>query len=181
MKKTFSLVLILLLVAIAVWMFIDTKRQSTAEGVEVPVTVVTQGELAPAIDLMTTTGEPFSLQALRGKHVVLNFWASWCPPCRKEMPAMQRYYDEYAKKHNVEVVAVNLKAREQSDERLHTFIEQYQLTLPMPLDVDGDVEERYRILTIPTTFIIDAQGRVQHEIQGAMNEQMLIEYVQNLQ
>lgn len=181
MKKTISLLFIFALVSVATWKFIETKRQAPAEGVEVAISVVEKGELAPPITLNTTTGQPFSLEALRGKNVVLNFWASWCPPCRKEMPAMQRYYEAYAKKHHVEVVAVNLAAREQSDARVATFIKQYQLTMPIPLDTAGDVEQRYRILTIPTTYIIDANGRVQYEIQGAMNEEMLIDYVERLQ
>ena len=181
MKKALSLLFILVLVVIAAWTFIDSKQQSVTNGVEVPIRAVQQGEPAPAIELPTMAGEHFSLEALRGQHVVLNFWASWCPPCRKEMPAMQRYAQTYAKKHNVEVVAVNLHAREQNEARVQSFIEQYALTLPLPIDEHGTVEEQYRILTIPTTFIIDTEGRVQYEIQGEMNEQMLIDYVERLQ
>lgn len=181
MKKAVSLVVLLLLCSAAICMFIEQRTETTADGVEVDMTTLQKGEVAPEIQLQTTSGELFSLHALQGKKVVLNFWASWCPPCREEMPALQRYADQYGEAHNVEVVAVNLHAREQNKARVDQFIEQYRLTFTMPVDVDGEVDAAYRILTIPTTFMIDTNGRVQHEIKGPVDEAMLKEYVGKLE
>lgn len=178
MKKAVSLVVLLLLCSAAICMFIEQRTETTADGVEVEITTLQKGEVAPEIELQTTSGELFSLHALQGKKVVLNFWASWCPPCREEMPALQRYADA---NEDVAVVAVNLHAREQNKARVDQFIEQYRLTLTMPVDVDGEVDAAYRILTIPTTFMIDTNGRVQHEIKGPVDEAMLKEYVGKLE
>lgn len=180
MKKTVSLLLVMVLLAVAAWTFIDKKQQTTADGVEVPLTVMQKGELAPQLNLQTTAGDTFSLQALHGKKVVLNFWASWCPPCREEMPALQSYYDDFQDEHNVEVIAINLASRDQNRERVAKFIEQYRLTLPMPLDTEGLAADRYRVVTIPTTYMIDTNGRVQHQIQGPVDERMLQQYVQSM-
>ena len=78
------------------------------------------GEIAPDFELMTLKGKKMKLSQFRGKKVVLNFWASWCPPCRAEMPEMQRFYEQYGQ--HVAIVAVNLTNKEKNHQAVETFI-----------------------------------------------------------
>ena len=78
----------------------------------------------------------------------MNFWATWCRPCRAEMPHMENYYKTKAKKQNVEIIAVNLMSDEYGInklEKVETFIDDNQLTFPIPLDKEGDVGNTYRV------------------------------------
>ena len=80
------------------------------------------------------------LSDLKGKKVILNFWASWCGPCKAEMPHMQKYYKKYKDNDNVEIIAVNLtKAERRGMKGVEEFIEAYGLTFPIPLDKEGTV------------------------------------------
>lgn len=126
--------------------------------------------------LKTVDGDTLTLNDLKGKKVFLNFWATWCPPCREEMPEIQRYYETYGKKHNVEVVAVNITDQDNGLDVIKEFVDYYQLTFPIVLDEHGEVSIKYEIFTIPTSYVINEQGNIVKEIIGPVTKEMLVEY-----
>ncbi|MFD1737037.1 peroxiredoxin family protein [Bacillus salitolerans] len=117
--------------------------------------------------LSTLEGKKVQLSDYKGKKVILNFWATWCPPCKDEMPHMQEFYDEYSEE--VEILAVNLRDRERSDEAIQQFIEANHINFPILLDEKGKVTSAYKVLTIPTSFFIDTQGTIQYHFIGPMS------------
>ncbi len=126
------------------------------------------GDQAPHFELALFDGESLSLEGLRGKIVVLNFWASWCPPCKWEMPAFEEMWKEYRDQGVVFVgVAVS------DEERLaRDFATKTGITYPLGLDSIGTIARDYRAYGLPTTFIIDREG---NEIRkfGVANEAVL--------
>ena len=112
------------------------------------------GEAAPGFALQGLDGSEVTLAALDGKVVVLNFWASWCGPCRLEMPDFQKAWEEHREQGVVFVgIAVDDTASEASK-----FAEQVGVTYPLALDTTGDVARSYRIRAVPSTYFIDREG-----------------------
>lgn len=139
------------------------------------------GELAPDFMLQSLDGMPIRLSDYRGQTVVLNFWASWCEPCKKEMPEMQHYYEELTADADVEILAVNLTDQDSGLDKVEAFTQEYGLTFPIPLDKEGQVREIYGVLTIPTTFLIDEKGMLVTQIRGPLSSDMLNELVSGLE
>lgn len=135
--------------------------------------VVKVGDKAPNFELASIDGKEVKLSDLRGKTVVLNFWASWCIPCKTEMPALVKKYKEYKDK-GVEVLGVNIA---ESDIVVKQFADQTNIKFPLMLDPDREITKLYNIGPIPTTFFIDKDGRVVAKVQNQMNEQMIDEYI----
>jgi thiol-disulfide isomerase/thioredoxin len=106
-----------------------------------------------------------SLSALKGKVVFLNFWATWCGPCRDEMPSMEVIYKRF-KNEGLEILAVNC---EESQEDVIAFMANNGLTFPALLDEDGRVNGAYGIQAIPTTFLINRDGRIILRLVGSIN------------
>ena len=113
----------------------------------------------------TQAVETQSLSALKGKVVFLNFWATWCGPCRDEMPSMEVLYNRFKDK-GLEILAVNC---EEGQEDVIAFMKNYGLTFPALLDEDGRVNGAYGIQAIPTTFLIDRNGRIILRLVGSIN------------
>lgn len=109
------------------------------------------------------TGHQQTLSKHQGKIIFLNFWATWCPPCREEMPSMQKLYDTWDKKKYV-MLAVNLG---EDRDTVKAFADKNHYTFPILLDLDQNVARQYRIQGIPTTIIIDAKGKIVDRIVGA--------------
>lgn len=151
----------------------DTTTQNTISEGETNADVVTtsdgsgitKGELAPDFQLKTLNGETVSLSDYRGKPVFINFWATWCPPCRAEMPDMQELYE----KKDIEILAVNLTSTEPSQEDVSKFVEDYGLTFPIVLDENSSVSETYEVYAYPTSYLVDSNGHIQFISIGAMN------------
>jgi thiol-disulfide isomerase/thioredoxin len=109
-------------------------------------------------------GGNVSLSSFRGKVVILNFWATWCPPCRTEMPSMETLYQHY-KDQGLEMLAVNIRENRNIVQR---FIRSNNYTFPILMDVDGRVAGIYGIEAIPTTFIIDREGKIIGRLVGSI-------------
>ena len=110
-------------------------------------------------------GESAALSAFKGKVVILNFWATWCPPCRDEMPSMEILYQRY-KDNGLEMLAVNLR---ENINTVQQFIKTNNYTFPIPLDLDGRVSSQYGITSIPTTYIIDKDGKIIGRVVGSIH------------
>ncbi|HJF30751.1 MAG TPA: redoxin domain-containing protein [Sporosarcina psychrophila] len=140
-----------------------------------------KGSIPPDFELSTLSGDVVKLSDLKGKKVMLNFWASWCGPCKAEMPHMQKYYKKYKEADNVEIIAVNLTTEEKRGIKgVKEFIAAYKLTFPVPLDKEGTVMKDYQILPIPTTFLIGTDGKISQKIVGPMDEKRIKTLVKNL-
>jgi peroxiredoxin len=140
-----------------------------------------EGDLPPDFDLTTMSGDQVNLADLKGKKVILNFWASWCGPCKAEMPHMEKYYERNKEAANVEIIAVNMTNSERRGLKgVEDFIDEYGLTFPIALDKDGKVERMYEIVSIPTTFMLGTNGEIVHKFVGPMDEKMMEELVNNL-
>ncbi|WP_225218926.1 TlpA disulfide reductase family protein [Fictibacillus norfolkensis] len=155
----------------------DEEVQSNVPSGE---TGVKEGDLAPELTLNTLDGKEVKLSDYKGKKVVLNLWASWCPPCKAEMPHMQTYYEKNKDEENVEILAVNLTTMERDQSKIKTFVDDYGLTFPIPLDESGDIGVTFEGFSIPTTYMIDTKGVIQKRIVGPMNEEFLSDMVTRL-
>ena len=123
-----------------------------------------EGFLAPDFTLDTLQGEKVRLSDLRGKIVVLNFWATWCLPCRAETPALEKTYEQYEQSGMV-VLGVDL-ANQDSIGDVEAFIQEFKLTYPILLDRDGSVANLYQIKGIPSTFFINREGIIRTVVVG---------------
>ena len=126
--------------------------------------VVKPGEPAPNFQLRDMNGRNVSLSDLRGKVVLLNFWATWCGPCRVEMPAMEQLYRSFSRK-DFEILAVSTDA--QGIAVTKPFQREMGFTFPVLHDADFRIGMRYGARTLPMTFLIDPQGIIRKRIFGA--------------
>lgn len=137
------------------------------------------GFLAPEFTLTTLEGETISLSDLRGQAVLVNIWASWCIPCRSEMPAMQTMYEDYADQ-GFTILAVNATSQD-SRQDAADFVAENGLTFPILLDIDGIVGEQYRVSALPSSFFILPDGTIQEVvIGGPMAEALLRTRIETL-
>ncbi|UXH45022.1 TlpA family protein disulfide reductase [Rossellomorea vietnamensis] len=120
------------------------------------------GDRAINFKLDSLDGKSITLSELKGKKVIVNFWATWCPPCKEEMPVMQEFYTKYGKE--VEVLAINIDPQYNVKE----YQKSLGLTFPILLDTDDKINNAYDILTVPTTFVINEQGIITHKQIGAI-------------
>ena len=127
-------------------------------------TVIKLGEPAPDFQLRDLNDRLVTLSGLRGKVVLLNFWATWCGPCRVEMPAMEQLYQTFSRK-DFEILAVSTDAQGVAITR--PFQQEHHLTFPILHDVDYRVGLTYGARSLPMTFMVDRQGIVRHQIFGA--------------
>jgi thiol-disulfide isomerase/thioredoxin len=129
------------------------------------------GNLSPDFQLRDLDGETVSLTELRGSPVMLNFWATWCPPCRREMPYLQQIYEEWQDKG---LILLTIDLRE-STSTVREFIQSNNLSLPALLDTNGNVASKYNITAVPTTFFINKYGLIQARRVGSFSSVQEIE------
>lgn len=140
---------------------------------------VQPGKPAPDFELYTLDGQKVRLSDYKGRRVIVNFWATWCPPCREEMPDMQKFYERY-KDAGIEILAVNL-LESGSKEETGAFIKEFDIQFPVLLDEKGQVSSVYKATAIPTSYLIDSNGIVQHKIIGAMSYNWMVNQVTRMQ
>ncbi len=134
------------------------------------------GFVAPDFELPTLDGSTMRLSDLRGRPVVINFWATWCPPCRAEMPAIIREYQRY-KGDGLIVLAVN---QAESPTKVAAFRDEFGMPFPILLDEKMSVSDMYEIRFLPTTFFIAADGTIIDMVTGGMNEAAVRVHFQRL-
>ena len=124
---------------------------------------------APAFSLERLDGETFALEEARGRPVVLNFWATWCGPCEVETPVKKQLATELGDR--AAFVGVNLTTSEGGVDTVRDYVDEFGIEYPIVLDTRGAVQQLYGVRGTPTTYIIDAEGRVVHRFMGAMSYQ----------
>lgn len=124
------------------------------------------GDQAPNFVLTDVEGNKHRLSDYRGKGVFLNFWGTWCKPCEKEMPYMNNQYKVF-RDQGVEILAVNVG---ESDFAVNKFINKHHLVFPVLIDKKKDVLQTYGIVPLPTTVMIDPNGKVTHISKGELTE-----------
>lgn len=132
---------------------------------------IEEGQQAPDFTLKTLSGESSSLSDVRGKKVLLNFWATWCKPCRQEMPAMEELQKEHS---DLAVIAVNFTSAEKSEKQVQAFAGTYHLTFPIFIDKKG-INADYNVFSYPTTYILDEKGVIQDIHIGTMTKKEMKE------
>ncbi|MCK4741186.1 MAG: TlpA family protein disulfide reductase [Anaerolineales bacterium] len=172
-----SLVVIGAAIVGGLWIRVSAVPAEATTGGLIPSPRV--GFLAPDFTLESLSGDQISLSDMRGKVIVLNLWASWCPPCRAEMPALQRVYQENHER-GLKVLAVNMTAQD-NIAAVEDFVQEFNLTFPILLDTSGEVGNAYLMRALPTTFFIDHDGVIQRVIVGGpMSEVTLQSTVEQL-
>jgi len=138
----------------------------------------TKGHPAPEFTLATLDGEQISLSDLRGKPVIVNFWASWCGPCRLEMPDLQTTFTEQG--DALTILGVNLTERDSDLDEVAAFINEFDLTFPIVLDTEGEVADLYQVRGQPASVFIDADGVISTVFYGMVNEQFIRDRIDEL-
>ncbi|WP_172370442.1 peroxiredoxin family protein [Sporosarcina jiandibaonis] len=140
-----------------------------------------KNNVAPDFELKNLSGEMVKLSDYKGKKVFLNFWASWCPPCRVEMPHMENYYKKYKDSENVEIIAVNMTTDERNIENVEKFVESLGLSFPVLLDPEGEINDLYDFDYYPTTYLINADGIIVKKFWYAVDEKKIEELIDNIE
>lgn len=129
------------------------------------------GKPAPDFIAKDLTGKEYRLSELKGKGVILNFWGTWCEPCRDEMPALQEM-SETLKNQGVLVLGVN---NGKSDVTVQAFVKQYGLTFPILLDKRLDISKAYQVVNLPTTYFIKHDGTLAMRVIGPLNVNTILD------
>nr|WP_320051416.1 TlpA disulfide reductase family protein [uncultured Desulfuromonas sp.] len=159
--------------------FLIALASCSPEQGDTPDTQKNQTASAPDFELTSLSGETVRLSSLRGKLVVLNFWATWCPPCREEMPSMQRLHELMPADRFI-LLAVNIEA--QGRQPVADFVKTHPVGFTILLDETGQARSLYGVAKYPETFIIDPQGQVVEKVIGGMNwsEPRVVNYLRSL-
>lgn len=174
-KKVIAAVVLIALLGVAIVQAMDKKAEPENVSQEVAnMGGLKVGAKAPDFELKTLAGDTVKLSDLKGKKVMLNFWATWCPPCKAEMPAMEEFHKEAG--DEVVILAVNIDPHLD----VKAFVDENGITFPIPLDEEDKVNETYQVLSIPTTYFIDTKGNIGNKYIGAMNLELMKQYTKEL-
>lgn len=181
MKLWLRALSLVFLAAIAIPVFTHSTENSTntttpkfaLKGASTPY----PGGLAPDFTLQDYQGNPHKLSDFRGKPVLINFWASWCGPCQSEMPELARASKIF--NDRVQFLGVNLAARD-SDAVSKALLQKYSVSYPNVLDKQSEVADRYQVLVIPTSLLIDANGKIIARFQGPITGAQIADWLKKI-
>ncbi|MGE7980431.1 thiol-disulfide oxidoreductase ResA [Psychrobacillus sp. NPDC093200] len=170
-KKRFymRLTLLTLMVGVIVFTIYTNLSKSKNEVLQV-------GDTAPDFVLIDMNGESHKLSDYRGQGVFLNFWGTWCKPCEREFPLMDKQYKK-VKDNGLQILAVNIG---ESDFKVQKYIDRKGLSFPVLIDKNKSVMETYNINPLPTTFLVNPEGKIEKIITGEMSEESIKRYMEQI-
>jgi len=160
LKKLWAILLLLGLCGIPANASADLFEQM---GVSRPRT----SKPAPDFILKDIHGKPISLAQFKGKPVLLNFWATWCGPCREELPSMQRLHKASKNNGGFQIIAISIDRFNMK--KVNQYAEDLSLTFPILIDPDRETRKNYFIRGLPTSYLIDSEGKLRGFVSGARN------------
>ena len=151
-----------------------THAQETGKG----LTKLADAPNAPDFVLEDLDGEQFQLSEHRGQVVIINFWATWCPPCREEMPSMQRAWEQL-EPEGIYLVGINVG---EDEDTIFQFTADYPVEFPLLMDSDSSVINQWPVRGLPTTFVVDPKGQIVYRAIGGRdwNDPALLDFVKAL-
>lgn len=168
--KSYKLLIVLagagLMLALAVVGLLLTQGESTIGSFSKPAE---KKEFAPPFTFELLDGKTFNLSDYKGKPVLINFFASWCLPCREEMPVLEKMGQEYSQKG---VIFLGI-AIDDTEAKMKDFVARYGVTFPVGLDKTATIQKSFGIYGIPTTYFIDKQGVINYSHSGSVTEELL--------
>ena len=164
MKKIFGILLLFGLIGAAFYQILNQDEKPAGAKVGGPAADFTLEDLE---------GNKVSLSDFEGKKIFLNFWATWCEPCKEEMPEMEKIHENY---EDVVVLAINLDTHKD----IQGFMDDHGLTFGTLLDVEEEVNDQYEVVSIPTSFFIDEEGIIRKKIVGVLDYEKMEENIEAL-
>ncbi|MDM8519851.1 TlpA disulfide reductase family protein [Anaerolineales bacterium HSG6] len=165
-----GILICLVLITGGLWINVSRQMQQSAASDSSNTTFEAApmaGHPAPDFTLKTLDGESFTLSNFRGKPVLVNFWATWCGPCRAEFPDFQEAAVDNA--DQLVILGVNSTVNDQP-EKVADFIKEFGVTFPIVMDTDGEVSRTYRVMGLPTSIFVDAEGTIIEVFTGPINK-----------
>lgn len=138
--------------------------------------VLKVGDSAPDFELVDMQGNKHRLSEYKGQGVFLNFWGTWCKPCEKEFPIINKYYQEY-QDEGIQVLAVNIA---ESDFTVQKYIDRKGLAFPVLIDKTKSVMSAFNINPLPTTFLINSEGKIEKIITGEMSDANILQAMKQI-
>lgn len=163
-----SIILAVLVAAITYTVYVTATKDKNQ--------VINEGDKAPDFILTDLDGEKHHLTDYKGQGVLLNFWGTWCPPCKEEMPALNSSYEKY-KDQGVQVISINIA---QSNFEVQNFVDEYKLNFPVTIDHSKSVMRTYNVDQLPATFLIDANGEIQKILTYGITEGEFDQYMESI-
>ena len=164
------IIYVTILVLGLVWIFASADRSGISTAGKIPAPQ--QGFLAPDFELKTLTGEIIKLSNLRGQAVLVNLWATWCPPCREEMRTIEKVYQEYHGQ-GFTVLAVNMTYQDTPVD-IPPFVKERKLSFPILLDATGGVAHDYQLQSLPSSYFIGRDGVINEVVIGGPMAEALV-------
>lgn len=152
------------------WIIVSADKSGASTSGKIPAPQ--QGFLAPDFELKTPKGETVKLSDLRGQAVLVNLWATWCPPCRAEMRTIETMYNEY-KDQGFTVLAVNMTYQDAPLDVM-PFVNEQKLTFPILLDETGEMANAYQLKSLPSSFFINREGIINEVVIGGPMAEALL-------
>ncbi|SOC21830.1 peroxiredoxin [Ureibacillus xyleni] len=138
--------------------------------------VIQVGDTAPDFELVDMNGKTHKLSEYKGQGVFLNFWGTWCKPCEREFPIIDKYYQEY-QDEGIQVLAVNIA---ETDFTVNNYVERKGLTFPVLIDKSKSVMSAYNIKPLPTTVLVNPEGKIEKIITGEMTDESILNYMKQI-
>ena len=160
-------------IGVMFFMILNSSAASTQDFSAVPVNV---DFAAPELTLEDLSGKSVSLKDHLGSVVLVNLWATWCPPCREEMPTLQSFYEKH-KADGFVLIAIN---QEETSDVVMPFVKEFGLTFPVWLDIDYQAQRAFNTMNLPSSYVIDRNGRVRLMWIGGISKKNLEKYVPDL-
>ncbi|MCD8801885.1 thiol-disulfide oxidoreductase ResA [Mammaliicoccus sciuri] len=175
MKKKQKTVLQIVITAVILIAIIFTVWSSLTKDKD---KIAQVGDDAPLFELQTVDGKKVNLKDLRGKGVLINFWGTWCEPCKREMPELERQYQNYKDK-GVEVVAIHVRNNPQQIKQYLSSLKETP-TFTVAMDNDNLVTDAYGINPLPTTITVDKDGKIKTKHTGELSKKQIIEEMEKV-